>query len=108
MTVPSALCLLLLLAAGLGLSTVPALAQNGYSFLDAGSSPIDYRVGATAPRLTCRELTGLSAGEMTVVSAVPVAATGSTPAFCRVLGVIPPEIQFEVALPTAWNRRLYM
>src|SRR5439155_4809341 len=28
--------------------------------------------------------------------------------FCRVTGVIAPEIQFEVALPSTWNRRLYM
>src|SRR5207247_8474491 len=37
-----------------------------------------------------------------------VPASESGPAFCRILGVIQPEVQFEVALPVAWNRRLYM
>lgn len=108
MTTPRAVCLLLILAAGLALPGAPALAQNGFSFLDATTSTIDYRVAAAGPRLPCRELRALSSGELTIVSAESVAAAGSTPAFCRVLGVIQPEIQFEVALPAAWNRRLYM
>ena len=86
----------------------PAAAQNGYSFLDAGRSTIDYRVAPAAPRLGCRDLMALSGGELTVVSAQAVPASEGSPAFCRVLGVIQPEVQFEVALPSAWNRRLYM
>src|SRR5262249_57688543 len=71
-----------------------AAAQNGYSFLDAGRSPIDYRVAGVAPRTACRDLQGLSGDGMTVVVAESVPATDAVPAFCRVLGVIQPEIQF--------------
>ena len=35
-------------------------------------------------------------------------AEGDTPEFCRVMGQILPEIRFEVALPTSWNRRFMM
>jgi Tannase and feruloyl esterase len=97
-----------LLMAALGLVATPVAAQNGFSFLDAARSPVDYRLAVVAPRTACRDLQGLSGGGMMVVAAESVPASDATPAFCRVLGVIQPEIQFEVALPAAWNRRLYM
>src|SRR5215475_11649062 len=97
-----------LLATALILAAGPAAAQNGFSFLDAAQSAIDYRVSPSTPRLGCRDLLALSGGDLTVVSALGVPASDASPAFCRVLGVIQPEIQFEVALPAAWNRRLYM
>jgi len=43
-----------------------------------------------------------------IVSAQLLQATLATPAFCDVFGVISPSIQFEVALPVAWNQRLYV
>lgn len=86
----------------------PALAQNGYSFLDAGSSAIDYRVATVAAQRACHDLRRLAGGQLTIVKADAVAAAGNVPAFCRITGVIAPEIQFEVALPLAWNRRIYM
>jgi feruloyl esterase len=87
---------------------LPAQAQNGYSFLDADSSAVKYRVAATASRMACKDLRGLGGRQTTILSAEMVAASERTPEFCRVLGVIAPEIRFEVALPSAWNRRLYM
>src|SRR5262245_26264798 len=98
----------LLLSVALTLSAGPAAAQNGYSFLDASRSAIDYRIAPAAPRGDCAQLRALSGGEMTIVSAQAVAGSDAAPAFCRVVGVIAPEVQFEVALPAAWNRRLYM
>jgi len=90
-------------------SFVPhALAQNGHSFSDVQKSPLNYRLGGVAPRVACKELTRLSDGDVTILSAEVVAPTGDVPEFCRVLGIIRPEVKFEVALPTAWNRRLYM
>jgi Tannase and feruloyl esterase len=50
----------------------------------------------------------VSSGQLTIVSAELVVAAGDVPEFCRVIGTIRPEVKFEVALPTAWNRRLYM
>ena len=97
-----------LLATALSLVAGHAAAQNGFSFLDASRSTIDYRVAPSAPRVACAELRALSGSAMTVVVAQSVPASESAPAFCRVVGVIQPEIQFEVALPSTWNRRLYM
>ena len=101
----AALAVALLAVAAL---TTPAMAQNGYSFLDAAQSPIDYRVASAAPRIACAELRGRAPAGVTILSAAPIAATDAAPAFCRVHGVVAPEVQFEVALPHAWNRRLYM
>ncbi len=86
----------------------PALAQNGFSFLDAAQSPIDYRVATASPRIGCAELRTRAPAGVTVLSAEVVAAGDAAPGFCRVHGVAAPEVQFEVALPQAWNRRLYM
>jgi hypothetical protein len=85
-----------------------ALAQNGYSFLDAAKSALDYRVAAVAAQMACHDLAKFSGGQLTIIKAESVAATPRVPAFCRVVGVIAPEIQFEVALPANWNRRIYM
>jgi Tannase and feruloyl esterase len=85
-----------------------ASAQNSYSFLDADKSPVNYGVAATAPQMACKDMRRAAGRGLTVVSAELIAAAGTTPEFCKVLGVIEPEIRFEVALPTAWNRRLYM
>ena len=91
-----------------GTLSAPAFAQNGYSFIDAEKSPLNYRAGGVAPRLPCEDLMRVSSGQLTIVSAELVVAAGDVPEFCRVIGTIQPEVKFEVALPTAWNRRLYM
>jgi hypothetical protein len=39
---------------------------------------------------------------------VNVSATDKVPAFCRVTGMLDPEIAFEVSLPARWNGRFYM
>jgi feruloyl esterase len=96
------------IAAACALAALPALAQNGYSFLDADKSRIDYRLAPAAAQMACHDLTRLSGGQLTIIKAESVAAAGNVPAFCRVTGVIAPEIQFEVALPQNWNRRIYM
>ena len=98
-----------LLAIALTLVASPAAAQNGFSFLDAAQSAIDYRVASAGPRTACRDLLlSLSGSDLTVLSARDVAATDGAPAFCRVMVLIQPEVQVELALPSAWNRRLYM
>jgi feruloyl esterase len=61
-----------------------------------------------APKIACGELLSLSGFEFTIESAMTVPARDGTPEFCRVMGQIPPEIRFEVALPTSWNRRFLM
>jgi len=95
-------------AAACVLAALPAHAQNGFSFIDADRSPLDYRIAPAAAQMACHDLTRLSGGQLTIIKAENVAAAGNVPAFCRVTGVIAPEIQFEVALPANWNRRIYM
>ncbi|MBI4908715.1 MAG: tannase/feruloyl esterase family alpha/beta hydrolase [Acidobacteria bacterium] len=61
-----------------------------------------------APRMQCKALQAVSEFEFTIESAVMVPAEGATPEFCRVMGMIQPEIRFEVALPSTWNRRFHL
>jgi feruloyl esterase len=61
-----------------------------------------------APTRACSALRALSGFEFTVDVAETVPAQGGAPPFCRVQGLIQPEIRFEVSLPGAWNGRLYM
>jgi feruloyl esterase len=94
-------CLLLgLLAGGPALSHLGAQASQFERWQD--------RTPPKAPRLSCAALRALTSYEFSIDTATLVAATDTTPEFCRVLGLVAPEIRFEVALPTAWNGRLYM
>jgi len=96
-------------AAGLVvLASAPASAQTGSSFLDASRSAIDYTVATTRPVVACESLRSLTDHDYTVISATRVDATPDVPEHCRGFGVIPPEIRFNVNLPTEWNGRFYM
>ena len=69
--------------------------------------------GAVLPTMSCadlasHDLTGLRDAPTSITATTPVAATGSTPAYCDVTGYVAPQIQFEVRLPlTTWNGRYY-
>ena len=63
---------------------------------------------AGRPAIRCSDLYSLTGSDFTIESAVAVPAEGDTPEFCRVMGQILPEIRFEVALPSSWNRRFMM
>lgn len=67
----------------------------------AGDTPL-------TPRIACADLRALTGYEFTIESATLAPATTDAPAYCRVRGLIQPEIQFEVSLPAEWNRRFYM
>jgi feruloyl esterase len=74
-----------------------------------------------AAQQPCRNLTKLTLPDVTITSAVEVAAGpfdvpggrgGSSavtvPAFCRVAGFVKPEVNFEAWLPANWNRKFLM
>lgn len=63
---------------------------------------------ALAPKIACADLRALTGYEFTVESATLVPPAADAPGYCRVRGLIQPEIQFEVSLPAEWNRRFYM
>ena len=76
-------------------------------FSNAGTGRIDYSQAPHRHAVDCRDLISTSGFQFTVVSARLVDG-GATPAHCRIDGLIPTEIRFEVNLPLAWNGRLYM
>jgi hypothetical protein len=94
--------------AALALMPASALAQNGYSFTDAGESMVRYGVSATQAAMSCASVSSLATAETTIISAKLIPAADGVPEHCRVTGLIQPEIRFEVNLPSSWNRRLYM
>ena len=59
-------------------------------------------------KTVCSELRSLTSYELSVLSASLIPAAGDVPEHCRVSVLIPPEVNVEVNLPTAWNGRLYM
>jgi hypothetical protein len=83
------------------------LAQNGSQFRD-------WKDGVLAdnprlePKMSCPALVSQAGYDFSIVSAVTVPASGDAPAYCRVSGLIQPEVRFEVNLPAVWNGRLYM
>ena len=60
------------------------------------------------PKCACTDLRSLTNYDFSIESATLIPATANEPERCRVKGLIQPEIQFEVNLPTTWNRRFYM
>jgi len=63
---------------------------------------------AAQPKTACAALHSLTSYDLSVMSVESVKTAGKTPAFCRVLVLVQPEIRIEVSLPASWNRRLYM
>jgi len=61
---------------------------------------------ARMPVMTCADLALKPIPDAVVTGAADVAATGSTPAYCRVLATIAPQTDVEVRLPGRWQQRL--
>ena len=83
-------------------------AQAQGSFSEFAESSVDYSVTDVKARLACDDLQRFTDMNITIVSTEAYAEDGDAPAFCRVSGVITPEIEFRVNLPEVWNRRFYM
>ncbi|HLG56256.1 MAG TPA: tannase/feruloyl esterase family alpha/beta hydrolase [Vicinamibacterales bacterium] len=86
-------------------AAVPAFAQP---FTNAKSSLANYSVADASPRKACESLSAFKSEGIVSISARVVAATADTPQHCRVVGMIAPEVAFEINLPDRWNRRFYM
>ncbi len=84
---------LLLAFAGAALAVVPGVAQQ----------PCESLTNLTLPNVTISQATAVAAGKFTPPDqkeAVDVAA------FCRVAGMVAPEVKFEIWMPAAWNHKL--
>jgi len=77
------------------------LARAGM-FDDLANSAVDYSKARIEPRSNCLSLLAATGSGFSVISAELVGST------CRVSGIIPGEIRFEVNLPNPWNGRLMM
>src|SRR5262249_9974865 len=87
---------------------VPMLhAQNSSQFRDWKTSALSGG-GDAKPAVACASLASLTGYEFSILPARVIAAVSDAPEYCRVSGLIQPEIRFEVTLPIAWNGRLYM
>lgn len=77
-------------------------------FTNQSTGQVDYRQTPFDASMRCKDLVASSGFEFTVISASAISATEHVPAHCRINGLAPEEIRFEVNLPLAWNGRLYM
>ena len=77
-------------------------------FSDAESALVNYLKADKTPGKTCAAMSQFKAKEVLKLDAASMPADGLFPAYCRVSGVIDPEIAFEVNLPAKWNGRFYM
>src|SRR5262249_54707698 len=93
-------------AVGLAAGAGPA-AQNSSQFRDWKATALSGG-GDAKPAIACASLVSLTGYEFAVATAAVIAASADAPEFCRVSGLIQPEIRFEVDLPAVWNGRLYM
>jgi hypothetical protein len=90
------------------LAAASAPAVKAQAFADVKTSLVDYSKADVEPGRDCETLSTFKSEEIVQISAVKVPAAGDVPAFCRVSGLLNPEIAFEVSLPYKWNGRFYM
>jgi feruloyl esterase len=84
---------LLLILTGAALASVPAAAQQSCESLTK----------LALPNVTVRSSDSVPAGKF-----IPPGEGlfADVPAFCRVTGIIQPEVKFEIWMPVEWNRKL--
>ena len=100
-TLPAALGIALLLT----LTATPGRAQD---FSHVRTALVDYSKAELEPRKSCQALGDFKTKDLVQIMAAAVPASDAAPAYCRVTGLLSPEIAFEVSLPAKWNQRFYM
>ncbi len=80
-------------------------AQN---FSELESSLVDYSKAEIKPAASCETMGSFTFGDIVRIKSEKIPAAGNTPGFCKVRGLLDPEIAFEVNLPEKWNGRFYM
>ena len=85
-----------------------ATSAGAQAFSNASNSLAKYSVAEAMPSKACESLSSFKTDEIVSIAARVVPATADTPQHCRVVGMIRPEVAFEVNLPDRWNRRFYM
>ena len=83
-----------------------AIAVLACGLAASGQPPL--ATAAARPAMACAPLEELTEPAYSVLSASQLESSSDTPARCRVVGVLPPEIVFEAVLPDSWNGRILM
>jgi hypothetical protein len=104
----SAFMILIVMLGAAILTTIAASPSHAQTFGDLKASLVDYAKADMEPRKGCEALSTFKSKEIVQIKAAAVPASNATPAFCRVSGLLDPEIAFEVSLPLKWNGRFYM
>jgi feruloyl esterase len=82
--------------------------SNGSSLTEAIRLKTLLKSAAQAPAMRCHDVAALSSASLSIASVEPVPTSRTASAMCRVHGVVPPEVQFLLEMPNAWNGRLYV
>jgi hypothetical protein len=86
-------------------SLTPAYAQP---FADRKAALVDYSKADLEPSEGCDALANFKSADLVQITAAMIPDSAGTTAHCRVVGLLSPEIAFEVSLPAKWNGRFYM
>ena len=87
---------------------VGATAAHAQDFANVKTALVDYSKASVEPHKGCEELGKFKSKDIVQITAMAMPATEASPAYCRVTGLLEPEIAFEVSLPAEWNGRFYM
>ena len=89
----------------LKLILLAAVLAGAAAFADA-QQPCEKLISIAAPGLQITSAVSVAAGPFTLPNAAPGAQPHVLPAFCRVAGVVTPEVRFELWMPKHWNKKL--
>ena len=81
------------------LMTAAAASGRAQAFADQKTALVDYSKADIEPRKACEMLSTFQSKEIAQISAAVVPAAATAQAYCRVNGLLSPEIAFEVSLP---------
>ena len=76
-------------------AALPVLAQQ----------PCESLTKLALPDVVIQSAVAVPAGDFRLPTGAQNAPTVKVPAFCRVVGIVKPEVQFELWLPAQWNRK---
>jgi feruloyl esterase len=85
-----------------------SISVQAQPFADLKAALVDYSKTDIEPVKSCETISRFKSSEIVRIKAAKVPAADKVPAFCRVSGILDPEIAFEVSLPAQWNGRFYM
>jgi hypothetical protein len=107
-TVRSALTILIVLTGAAILMAAAMPMAHAQVFADLKTALVDYSKAEMEPSKACETFNNFKSKEIVQISAAAIPAAAGVPAYCRVSGLLDPEIAFEVSLPARWNGRFYM